>query len=161
MLGDTVYLGDYSVKELDDNIFLEENSSKLPVCMIYIYREGKKVKFMFTFLTKSSKEMHISENYLLTLIKNEFPEIAHHLKEYVVLSDNGYKAITNTEWGSVFGWQRTPYNYLNTNIYTPGLSEIRGVYVAGNWATDYGVYGAFRTARKACEAILNDRKEKK
>lgn len=161
VLGDMVYMGDYSVEELDSHILLEESSARLPVCMVYTYREGKKVKVMFTFLVRADNKTRIREEHLLERIRNEFPEIAGRWEECFILYDDEYKAATATEWGSVFGWERTPYNYMNTNAYTPCVPGIKGVYAAGNWTTDYGVYGALRTVRKVCAAIMGEGKEKR
>ncbi len=151
---DTVYMGGYGAEELDKNIFLEDRLTKLPVCMICVYREAGTPRFLLTFQVQADKKVRIAQDKLLQLIKNELPELAEQITDCFVLYDDVYRSVTNTAWGSVFGWQRTPYVYLNANVYTPCMPGIKGLYIAGNWSTDYGVYGALRTARKACEAMM-------
>ncbi|MGI6256710.1 MAG: phytoene desaturase family protein [Anaerovoracaceae bacterium] len=153
--GDTVYMGNHNMDTLDDHIFLEAHS-KSPVYMMHIKTRGVHPAVMFTFLVNSDGKSRIPKAELMDIIERDFPEIVSRMPESLILYDRIYKEISNTESGAAFGWERTPYVYTHTNSFAPKLKEIEGVYGAGNWFTDYGIYGAVRTADKACKKILSD-----
>lgn len=151
--GDTVYMGNYDIKNMDENILLSSESFRLPICMIY--SDGKKI--MFTFLTSPANESKIDVDKIVDMITLEIPELSNIMSSIFTTCNLEYKKITNTTWGSVFGWERDQFVFMNSNLFSPELRGFRGIYISGNWSTDYGVYGAIRTADKVCKKVLDNK----
>ncbi|HAU86668.1 MAG TPA: hypothetical protein DCW90_14620 [Lachnospiraceae bacterium] len=160
--GDFAYMGNNSYDCLEKSLFFKNDIEELPVCMLYFRNNGETntTKFMFTFLIKG-RDIILKDKVLL-LIKQALPTLYNSIQDSYVIQGSAYKAITCAEYGSVFGWERSTYAIMNTNSFSPQITPIEGCYIAGNWSTDFGIYGAVRTANKASNAILsNTEKEKR
>lgn len=53
---------------------------------------------------------------------------------------------TGNDSGSVCGWERNRKTNLMTNMFSPQIKDIPNVFMAGQWSSDFGIYGAVRNA---------------
>lgn len=153
LTSDNTYLGKDKSNLTKEQLYLTPYSKQLPICMIsiphkadYTFNESKKI-IMFTFLLHNHKEK-VEMATPLKLIRESMPEIFDKLKAPFALENDDYSKVVSVDEGSVFGWIRTGKSVQNTNSFSPIFKGISGLYICGNWSTDFGVYGAFRSAYK-------------
>ncbi|MCB5953733.1 phytoene desaturase family protein [Enterococcus sp. CWB-B31] len=150
---DNTYLGKDTSPLMKEQLYLAPSSDKLPICMISLphkadplFNESKRT-IMFTFLLHNHKEK-VELVAVLKLIREAMPEVSDKLEAPFALENDDYSKVVSVDEGSVFGWIRTGKSVQNTNSFSPVFKGINGLYICGNWSTDFGVYGAFRSAYK-------------
>lgn len=163
-LTDLTYMGDYDLDEMGEHIFLDDNSSTLPMCMICFPNQvigssqTEQKICMFTFLTyEIDCKSSIDKERVIQMIKEKIPEIGKNIIDTKIVDFNLYKKLSNTKTGSVFGWKRNVEAVMATNTFAPVFQGIDGMYLVGNWSTDFGIYGCIRSSKKASDLILSNR----
>lgn len=153
LTSDNTYLGKDMSHLTKEQLYLTPYSKQLPICMISLpykadplFNKSKKT-IMFTFLLHNHKEK-VEMTTVLKLIREAMPGIFDKLEVPFALENADYSQVVSVEEGSVFGWIRTGKSVQNTNSFSPVFKGISGLYICGNWSTDFGVYGAFRSAHK-------------
>ncbi|MEI5993674.1 phytoene desaturase family protein [Candidatus Enterococcus mansonii] len=153
LTSDNTYLGTDMSHLTKEQLYLTPYSKQLPICMISLpykadplFNKSKKT-IMFTFLLHNHKEK-VEMATALKLIREAMPEIFDKLEAPFALENDDYSKVVSVDEGSVFGWVRTGKSVQNTNSFSPVFKGISGLYICGNWSTDFGVYGAFRSAYK-------------
>lgn len=143
--------GSYDFEKIDNNLFFENGMKHLPVCMLSIPTlksdRGKEYTYlMFTILTYQCDLDNSVKEYLLDLLKKDMPEIFERVIESYVFLPSYYKSRVGYDSGSVFGWERNRNTNLMTNMFSPRIKDIPNIFVAGQWSSDFGIYGGVRNA---------------
>ena len=157
---DIIYFGDYTKEELENNILIRGDTKQLPTCMMCMlnkiegFPKDKKI-VMFTFIKKDVEEEEFSKEKLLDCIQQQFPEVSQNIINSYLVKSNMFQRVTNTGCGSVFGWERNEYAMMNSNSFSPTIRELKGLYIAGNWSANFGIYGCVRTAMNVSKLCLS------
>lgn len=156
---DITYLGNYSLEEMSNQILLHKESEKLPICMICFPNQLTKIQeasykiAMFTFLTY---EEDMDRDRLIDMIKKEIPAIGEKILYANSIDRKDFQRISQTKSGSVFGWLRDSGSVLNTNSFSPVMKGAGRAFLAGNWSTDFGIFGAIRSTEKVMNVLLSE-----
>lgn len=137
-------------------IFLSPDDHQLPIYMLSYcesinrFDEETSFPFMLTFLTKCTENIscHKLEQHILSLLKTENPEFYSTIEKYKIFPNVVYQALSYNDTGSAFGWKRETRTVLYTNSFAPTINSIQNLYICGNWSTDFGIYGAFRSSER-------------
>lgn len=143
--------GSYDFEEIENNLFFENGMEHLPVCMLSMpTMERDKNKedtyLMITILTYQCDVDNSVKAYLLNLLEKDMPELFKRVIESYVFLPDYYKNKIGHGSGSVFGWKRNRNTNLMTNMFSPKIKDTPNIYMAGQWSSDFGIYGGVRNA---------------
>ena len=143
--------GSYNYSEIEDNIFFKNGMKHFPICMLSMptLEQDRKQDYtyvMFTILTYQCDVDNTVKDDLLEMLKKDMPHLFDRIIESYVFLPEYYKSIIGYDSGSVFGWERSRKTNLMTNMFSPQIKDVPGLFLAGQWSSDFGIYGGVRNA---------------
>ncbi|WP_449078001.1 phytoene desaturase family protein [Ruminococcus sp.] len=111
--------------------------------------------FMLTFLTRTATDLSVQtlKRQILILLERFVPDFYATIKSCCVLPTGVYRQLSGHPTGAAFGWTRNERSTMHTNAFAPCVSGVQNLYVCGNWSTDFGLYGALRSAERVAQVI--------
>jgi phytoene dehydrogenase-like protein len=94
-------------------------------------------------------------DWMRHLIDYILPDFSFEVEQMVLSTPTTMEKFTLNEQGSVFGWLRTPVQSLRANALAP-KGAVSGLYIAGQWGANHGVYGGVLSAENAVMKILEN-----
>ena len=143
--------GAYDFEEIENNLFFKKGMEHLPACMLSMPTLGddsnkEYTYLMLTILTYQCDLDNSVKEYLLNLLKKDMPELFERVIDSYVFLPSYYKNKIGYDSGSVFGWERNRNTNLITNMFSPKIKDTPNIFIAGQWSSDFGIYGVVRNA---------------
>ncbi|SFC12567.1 NAD(P)-binding protein [Butyrivibrio sp. YAB3001] len=113
--------------------------------------EEDSCNIMVTFV--SDKQL-TKDEYLSTakkLASQALEENESNLELILESSPEHKRNMTANKGGAVFGWKRNNANNMTANLIYNLNSQVKDVYVVGNWGATFGFFGALYTVKKFLE----------
>lgn len=160
----------YNVLEWNEFLIYDGQKHNKEKSPIYLACQVTKIDKTFIcnnrnsmFVTILTKEFYMKENKeklindFIEILEGKFYGIKENVEKAYLNIPNDFMEYTFNDYGAVFGWDRTPYGSLQSNALAP-KGTIEGLYTAGQWGPNNGVYGAFYSAEKVSNLILKELK---
>ncbi|MCX7571797.1 NAD(P)/FAD-dependent oxidoreductase [Tumebacillus sp. DT12] len=165
---DLLYFPGWDARQWDDDVFystFRHSDERMPATLVCfpsmvdrsLAPPDAHVMFM-TILTHETEQTATPElqERMLQIAERMAPGIRGAALHYEIAVPQTFHRRTRNDRGSVFGWERSPEQSLRTNALAP-KGALSGLYVAGQWGPNNGIYGGALTAEAAAVAILSER----
>lgn len=164
------YFPSYNVLEWNEFLTYDREKHNKEKSPIYLACQVTKVDKSLVcnnrnsmFVTILTKELYVEEDKeklisdFIEILNEKFHNLKENIEQAYLNVPKDFEEYTLNDNGAVFGWDRTPYGSLQSNALAP-KGTIEGLYTAGQWGPNNGVYGAFYSGEKVSKLILKELK---